>query len=147
MFLLYPNGSVLLLSERESEHVFEQLSKPASTSATGRGHWPCLVHLAFVRDAVPGDARDLRIPLLAGAPPPPRAWREAVRNVVALQLFAGETEYRRGDCRGYRATTAAQDAARMELVGDIVLGSALPSTPRGALTLFRLLRQRGRTGM
>lgn len=135
-FALFQDGSALLLSERESEHVLEALgSAQADTraiSASGATHpaRPCVVNLAFAREVFPNKSRELRVPLLVGALPPlgPDVWDKVAQAVAALQVFAGETGYRRGDCRGYRASMAAQDAARIALVGDIVLG-------RGAYTI------------
>ena len=130
-FLLFRDGSALLLSERESEHVFEALSAAEASSARHassgtRSAPPCLANLAFARDVLPGVETELHVPLLLGAPPPDVVWRKAAQSVVALQVFAGETGYRRGGSRGYRLTSNEQDSLRVRLVGEIVLGQGAP---------------------
>lgn len=133
--LLFQDGSILLPSEREAEHVLDEL---ASSHAVGWGEQggagtnghapPCVANLAFARDAFPSEGGALRCPLLVGVPPPPGTWGDVALGIAALQVFAGETGFRHEVCRGYRESSAAQDAARVRLVGSIVLGhGALPA--------------------
>ena len=120
--LLFPDGSILLPSEREAEHIVDQLASAPAPSAGDSVAPPCVANLAFARDAFPSEGGELRCPLLVGPPPPPELWGEVALGVAALQLFAGETGYRREVCRGYRESSAAQDRARVRLAGSILLG-------------------------
>ena len=140
-FLACPDGSLLLLSEREADRCAAVLRRAAAAAAAAAGavskgapgaarahsgvtaaQRPVLMHLAFARDACPP---------LASATPHPYADVRALSNAVhlnvalgvaALQLFGGETGLRRSHGRGYQRTSANQDALRKQLFRLLVLG-------------------------
>jgi hypothetical protein len=127
--LAFRDGSVLLVSEREAEYVTRALS--SNTPVDSDHHMPALIHFEFARSALPQKDTALQpmCPVLHGGPLPPQAWAEVARGVVSLQLFAGDTSYRRHISRVYRFSSNEQDATRRELVIDIVFGAAMGACP------------------
>lgn len=88
--LIFSDGSVLLVSEREAEHVLRVLRDvpPSGVSA-------CLVNLAMCRWTAASPSRAwAHVPLAVGPlPAPDSALPQLARAVVAAQVFSGETEY------------------------------------------------------
>ena len=137
-FLACEDGSLLLLSEREADRCAAALQRAeagavaaedsGASKAVGIGgstdlrHRPVLMLLAFARDVCP--------PLVSATPHPcadvgslhSSAHLQVAAGVAALQLFAGETGLRRNTGRGYKHSSANQDALRAQLVRYVILG-------------------------
>jgi hypothetical protein len=139
MMLAFQDGSVLLVSEREAEYVTRALS--SNTPVDSDYHMPALIHFEFARSALPKNDAALQpmCPVLHGGPLPPQAWADVARGVVSLQLFAGDTLYRRRISRVYRFSSNEQDATRRELVIDVVFGAAMGACPYFRCTIRSLL--------
>lgn len=137
--LLFMDGSVLLLSEREAEHILLAVRAMHVDSLAA-----CLVNLAMCRWSTPTQGHGWGpVPLSVGRLPSSATESPSLlRSIVCVQLFNGETKMESG-----RTTDAATDdhrAAVMDTVFGVDGQQVSAEQGRDAAKQLVELRSRGR---
>jgi hypothetical protein len=118
------DGTILLISEREAHFIFEAIYTTDQGSAQRLRHrsLTSVAHLSFARTALPVLLEAPKEPVMSAGAPfcgcHTTAQANAACSVVAAQVFAGETLYRR--LQGPALQTDDQDDRRFTLLKGIV---------------------------
>ena len=144
--LVCRDGSLLCLSEREA-HCILDASWDVRRNAAAQAVSTSLVHLAFAAPVLPApcdapgaDALLLSGRRLSGLPAGATPDR-AARHLVAAQLLAGHSSYKR-----LPGSSTVQDEARVRLLARVVGGDGSVAGVRGATAAVRRLLDSRRRG-